>query len=190
MNGNIMSTTPRRIGKYELQKLLGSGSTGAVWKSYDLQYRREVAIKIFHTDLQSDPNFMKCLLSQAQTLASLHHPNIVQILDANIVRPKEADSTTAYMVMDYIEGPTLADSIRNTSRRGAFPAVSDIVFIFTHLSAAIDYAHEHGTIHGNIKPTNILLRPSTLEGERGKWGLYGEPMLTDFGIVKPTNSRT
>src|SRR2546425_6232574 len=75
MNGNIMSTTPRRIGKYELQKLLGSGSTGEVWKSYDLQYRREVAIKIFHTDLQSDPNFMKCLLSKAQTLASLHHPN-------------------------------------------------------------------------------------------------------------------
>src|SRR5438105_3335123 len=58
-----MSATPRRIGKYELQTLLGSGSVGEVWKSYDLQHRCDVAIKIFYTELQSDPNFMNRLLS-------------------------------------------------------------------------------------------------------------------------------
>src|SRR5436305_1308427 len=136
----FMSTTPQRIGKYELQKLLGSGSVGEVWKGYDLQHHRDVAIKIFYSDLQSDPNFMKRLLSQGQLLASLHHPNIVRILDANMARPKEANGTVAYMVMDYIEGPTLADTIRNTSRKGSFPAVADIVSLFTQLGAAIDYA--------------------------------------------------
>jgi eukaryotic-like serine/threonine-protein kinase len=175
-----MSTTPQRIGKYELQKLLGSGSVGEVWKSYDLQYLRDVAIKIFYTDLQSDPNFMKRLLSHGQSLASLHHPNIVRILDANIARPKEANGTVAYMVMEYIEGSTLADSIQNTSHSGTFPVVADIVSLFTQLGAAIDYAHEHGIIHGNIKPANILLRPSASEE-------MGEPMLTDFGIARTTN---
>src|SRR5690242_4161686 len=119
-----MSTTSQRIGKYELQKLLGSGSVGEVWKGYDLQNRRDVAIKVFYTDLQSDPNFLEHLRSQGQLLASLRHPNIVRILDANVARPQEANSTIAYMVMEYVEGTRLADSIRNTSRKDAFPAVS------------------------------------------------------------------
>src|SRR5205085_7172001 len=146
--------------------------------------------KIFYSDLQSDPNFMKRLLSQGQLLASLHHPNIVRILDANMARPKEANGTVAYMVMDYIEGPTLADTIRNTSRKGSFPAVADIVSLFTQLGAAIDYAHEQGIIHGNIKPTNILLKPPIM-GRHSIPSLshpYGEPMFTDFGIVRSTNS--
>src|SRR5207249_2039527 len=95
----FMSTTPQRIGKYELQNLLGSGSVGEVWKSYDLQNRRDVAIKVFYPDLQSDPNFLERLRSQGQSLSSLHHPNIVRILDANMARPKEANGTITYMVM-------------------------------------------------------------------------------------------
>src|SRR5689334_23124925 len=161
MNGNAMSTTTRRIGKYELQKLLGSSSVGEVWKSFDLQYRRVVAIKIFHPDLQSDSKFMHRLRQEAQAIASLQHPNIVRILDARTARPKAANSNSPYIVMQYIEGPTLADSIRNTSRKRTFPPVSDIVYLFTELGTALDYAHEHGIIHGNIKPTNILLRLST-----------------------------
>ncbi len=190
-----MSTIPQRLGNYELQRLLGSGSVGKVWKSYDMQHRHDVAIKIFYSDLQSDPDFMNRLLSKGQSLASLRHPNIIQILDANMVRPKEANSTIAYMVMDYIEGPTLADIIQNTSRKRAFPVVSDIVSLFTQLGAAIDYAHEQGIIHGNIKPANILLRlPPSNEMKQSRITRsspmplnYREAVLTDFGIARSTN---
>ena len=189
-----MSTTPRRIRQYELQQLLGSGSVGEVWKSYDLQYRRDVAIKIFYSDLQSDPNFLERLRTQGQLLASLHHPNIVRILDAHVTRSREANGTIAYMVMEYIQGITLADSIQNTSHRGIFPAVSDIVSLFTQLAAAIDYAHEHDIIHGNIKPANILLKDSrheeTRETASSPVATYGEPVLVDFGIIRSTNRST
>src|SRR5579884_2849356 len=187
----FMSTTPRRIRQYELQQLLGSGNVGEVWKSHDLQYRRDVAIKIFYSDLQSDPNFLERLRMQGKLLASLRHRNIVRVLGADVARSYEANGTIAYMVMEYIEGITLADSIQSTSRKGVFSAISDIVSLFTQLAAAIDYAHEHGIIHGNIKPTNILLRGSTHEEvTETSVPTYGEPVLVDFGIVRPTNRGT
>ena len=83
------------------------------------------------------------------------------------------------MVMDYIEGPTLAEYIRNTSRKLQFPAAEDIVYIFTQVSLALDYAHEKGMIHRDIKPANIMLDERHLTSNA-----LGLPILTDFGIAK------
>ncbi len=168
-----MSAIPQRLGRYELQKLLGRGSVGEVWKGYDLQARRNVAIKIFHTDLQSDPNFMTRFMQEGQVLTSLQHPNIVQVRDVNISRSAGSGGSTAYLVMDYIEGQTLADHLHSTARTGEFPSLPDIVHLFTGLCIAIDYAHQQGVIHGNIKPGNILRNKEHISA--------GEPMLTDFG---------
>ncbi len=184
-----MNTTPQHIGRYELQKLMGRGSTGEVWKGYDPQLQCNVAIKIIHPDLQSDPNFMSRFASEGQALASLYHPNIVKIRDVSISRPPESDTTTAYMVMDYIQGISLAEYIRGTSRIGNFPAVADMVNLFTCIGQAIDYAHQNGFIHGNIKPSNILLnRNSTLQQHTGHpsfpFRLLSSPILTDFSIAK------
>src|SRR6266704_1548329 len=151
------SSNPQRIGKYELRERLGRGGMAEVWKAFDPQLQRFVAIKIMHADLQNDPDFMNRFLREARVVASLHHPNIVQIHDFQISRPPESDSTIAYMVMDYIEGPTLAEYIRETSSMGKFPTPGEIVRLFTSISRAVDYAHQHGMIHRDLKPANILL---------------------------------
>src|SRR5579863_967822 len=99
--GVAMSTVPRRLGKYELQERLGLGGMGEVWKAFDTQLQRYVAIKLLHADLQNDPNFITRFQREAQVIASLHHPNIVQIYDFQISKPTEKDTPVCYMVMDY-----------------------------------------------------------------------------------------
>ena len=174
-----MDTEPRRLGKYELQVFLARGGQGEVWKAFDPKLRRYVAIKQLHANLQSDPQFIARFELEARFIASLHHPNIVQIHDFQFIQTPGSDMTSAYMVMDYIEGPTLADYIRNTSRKGLYPTATDIVYIFTAVSLAIDYAHEKGMIHRDIKPANIMLDRRSLRAAS-----IGRPILTDFGIAK------
>lgn len=184
-----MSTETRRLGKYELQQRLGRGGMAEVWKALDTQLQRYVAIKILHADLQIDPDFIKRFEREARIVASLYHPNIVQVHDFQISYPPESDSTIAYMVMDYIEGQTLADYIHNTSAQGNFPPPVDIVYLFTALGRAIDYAHQQGMIHRDIKPANILLDKQFVTGAGSQTPL-GEPILTDFGIVKLMSAST
>src|ERR1700726_1890197 len=111
-----MSTeSPRRLGKYELRERLGRGGMAEVWKALDTQLQRYVAIKLLHTNLQTDANFVSRFQREAQVIASLHHPNIVQIHDFQIAQPAESEDPIAYMVMDYVEGQTLAEYIRSTA---------------------------------------------------------------------------
>ena len=174
-----MSISPRSLGKYELQQRLGWGGMAEVWKALDPQLQRYVAIKLLHMNLQADPDFVARFQREAQLIASLHHPNIVQIHDFQIAGPPETDIPIAYMVMDYVEGPTLADYIRNTSARGQIPSPADIVNFFTSISLAVDYAHQKGMIHRDIKPANILL-----DQHNTRFNSMGEPILTDFGVAK------
>src|SRR6266550_272371 len=174
-----MRIEPRRLGKYELRERLGRGGMGEVWKAFDNQLQRNVAIKLLHADLQSDPSFVSRFQREAQVIASLHHPNIVQIYDFQVSQQTDSENATAYMVMDYVEGRTLANYIRDTSRLGKFPPAADLLHLFTPISTAIDYAHEKGMIHRDIKPANILLDKRTTKDKP-----MGEPVLTDFGIAK------
>src|SRR5207248_6852385 len=149
-----MSTHPRRLGKYELKERLGSGGMAEVWKALDTQLQRYLAIKLLHANQKEDPHLIARFEREAQLIASLHHPNIVQIHDFQITT-SEQEGTIAYMVMDYVEGQTLADYIRATSGRGNVPTASEIVQLFTSIGLAVDYAHQHGMIHRDLKPANI-----------------------------------
>jgi eukaryotic-like serine/threonine-protein kinase len=169
----------QRLGKYELRERLGRGGMAEVWKAFDPQLERYIAIKLLHADLQADPEFNTRFTREARVIASLHHPNIVQIHDFQISHPPESHAPTAYMVMEYIEGQTLAHYIRSTSREGKFPPPIDIVHLFTSISKAVDYAHQQGMIHRDIKPANILL-----DKRNTALNPMGEPVLTDFGIAK------
>ena len=173
-----------RLGKYELLERLGRGGMGEVWKAHDTQLRRYVAIKLLHADLQANPDFVTHFMREAQLVASLRHPNIVQIHDFQLA-DTQGPSIKAYMVMDYIEGGTLADYIRNTVRKGLFPPAADIVYLFTAVSLALDYAHQKGMIHRDIKPANILLDKTATRGKA-----TGEPILTDFGIARLQGAST
>ncbi len=174
-----MSTIPKRLGTYELQHKLGQGSVGEVWKGQDVELHRDVAVKIIHTDLQSDPQFMTRFAKEGLEIASLRHTNIVPIREASVSRSEETSEITAFIAMDYIEGQTLAQYLNMTSHRGLFPSISQILYLFTSLGVAIDYAHQKGIVHGNIRPGNILLNKSNTERFEA-----GEPMFTDFGLQR------
>ncbi|HEY3994098.1 MAG TPA: protein kinase, partial [Ktedonobacteraceae bacterium] len=167
-----------QLGKYELRERLGQGGMAEVWKAFDARLQRFVAIKFLHSTLRSDPTFITRFLREAQAVASLHHPNIVQIYDFETPAPGNEDSL-AYMVMDYIEGQTLAEFLRSTSHAGTFLLDVDLLSLFYSISDAIDYAHRHGLLHRDIKPANILL-----DQRNTARNSMGEPILTDFGIVK------
>src|SRR5258706_6757015 len=88
-----MSTEPlRRLGKYGLSERLGYGGMAEVWKAFDPQLQRYVAIKLLHANLRDDPNFATRFQREAQLIASLHHPNIVQVHDFQTNAPIEPDS--------------------------------------------------------------------------------------------------
>src|SRR6266567_2086118 len=145
------------IGRYELQRPLGRGSLAEVWKAFDTRLKRSVALKLLHSDLQVDPNFITRFEREMPVISSLGHPNIVQIFDYQVFRPRGSDNLKAYIVMNYVKGRTLADYIRHTSRAGQFPSAADMVHLFMAAGVAIDYAHQHGVIHADIKPSNTLL---------------------------------
>src|SRR6266567_2513132 len=173
-----MSTRPQRLGKYELLEQLGYGGMAEVSKALDTHLQRLVAIKLLHANLKEDPHFIVRFEREAQLIASLHHPNIVHLHDFQIASSEE-EGAIAYMVMEYIEGQTLADYIRTTSGRGNFPSPTEIVQLFTSIGLAVDYAHQQGMIHRDLKPANILL-----DQRNTTRNPMGEPILTDFGLAR------
>jgi len=174
-----MNTNPFRIERYELQELLEQGGRAEVWKAFDTQARRYVAIKFLHANLQTDPDYPSRFQRETQILAFLHHPNIVQYFDFSLSPPVGAGQVTACIVMDYVDGGTLADYIRTTSHRGIFIPPAEVVHLFIPICAAVDYAHQHGIVHGQLKPSNILLDKHTTTRNP-----MGEPIVTDFGMTK------
>src|SRR5438045_1773751 len=141
-----MSTGQRRIGKYELHQLLGRGGMAEVWKAFDPQLQRYVAIKILHADLQQDADFIKRFEREARAIASLRHRHIVRVHDFQLADYSEFGNVKAYMVMQYVEGPTLTEYIRHIWAGGNFPPVEDLVHLFTTIGSAVDYAHRRGMI--------------------------------------------
>ncbi len=171
----------QQVGKYTLQEYLGRGSTAEVWKAVDTILQREVAIKFLLPHQTHSSGFAQRFQREVKAIVSLEHPNIIQIYD---ISANSSDSNSAlphydtYMVMQYIAGPTLASYIAQTSRAGQFLSNAEVLRLFTAIGSAIDYAHQHGMIHRDIKPTNILL-----DQQQGR-KLPGNPILTDFGLVK------
>lgn len=168
---------PRYLGHYRLLECLAYGGMGEVWKALDTKLNRIVAIKLLRSEWRRSSDFVARFESEAQLIASLHHPNIVKI--HNFYVSEEAETPLMYMVMDYVQGQTLADYIRKTSSQGQFPPPADVVYIFTVVGLALDYAHAHDMIHRDIKPANILL-DQRLPNARS----MGEPVLSDFGIAR------
>ena len=176
-----MGMNQRRLGKYELQERLESGAVGEVWKAFNTQQRRYVTIKIIPVNAQTGADFTPRFYREAQILAALHHPNIVPIQDFHMSQ----SGSEAYIIMDYVEGPSLADYLSATAHVGKIPPPVAIVHLLTPIADALDYAHQRNVIHGALKPAAILL---------GKVGATspspGEPKLTDFGLNHMLNPLT
>lgn len=178
----------QRIGKYELHKRLVTSKMRELWIGFDPQSGSYVTMKVLYTTLQADSEAMLQFRQQAERVAALQHPNIVRIQDLFVFPSRNHDSAAASMVclvMEYIEGYTLADYMQHTANIGKVRPGAKIVQIFTPVSLAIDHAHQHGIIHGNLKPSNILLRKANEAPDQ-----IGEPVLTDFGFLKLLGTNT
>lgn len=150
------------LGKYQVMERLGRGGMADVYRAYQPGLDRYVAIKVMHGHLTEDPSFITRFKREAQSVASLRHPNIVQVIDFDV------QDDEYYMVMEYIQGETLKALLQ---RRGALP-VSQALDIATRLADALAYAHSQGMIHRDIKPANILFSKDNT------------PILADFGIAR------
>jgi WD40 repeat protein len=153
-------------GRYQVDSLLGQGGMSAVYRAFDPNLRRMVAIKLIHAHLSVDPNFVSRFKEEAAAVARLRHPNIVQVHDFNI------DGETYYMVMEYLVGETLQARLKRLNAAQRYMPYPEVIRICTQLCEAVGYAHKHDLIHRDIKPANIML------------DLNGRAILMDFGIVK------
>ncbi len=150
-----------RLGPYEITAQIGVGGMGEVYRARDTKLDRDVAIKVLPASLAGDPDRIARFQREAKTLAALNHPNIAAIYGL-----EEADQTKA-LVMELVEGPTLADRIT----QGAIPA-DEALPIAKQIAEALEAAHEQGIIHRDLKPANVKLRPD------------GVVKVLDFGLAK------
>ena len=168
-----MAINQRRVGKYELQQRLADGAMGEVWKAFDTQQRRYVAIKVVTVNAPDSADFTSRFYHEAQILTTLHHPHIVPVQDFRVLQ----GGSEAYLIMDYVEGSSLVDYLEATAHTGNIPAGDEIVSLLAAIASALDYALQRGVIHGALRPAAILLDRSGASSSSP-----GEPKLTDFGF--------
>jgi tRNA A-37 threonylcarbamoyl transferase component Bud32 len=155
---NLIGT---RLDKYEIRDVIGRGGMATVYRAYQESLNREVAVKVLAGQLAQDEDFRQRFDREAKAVAQLSHPNILPVYDYG----EDGEQDLVYFVTQLIEGGTL-------SRRLGEPLpVAEALRIADGVAQALDYAHRHGIIHRDVKPSNILLAED------------GRPLLTDFGIA-------
>ena len=141
-----------RIGPYEILSSLGAGGMGEVYRATDTKLKRQVAIKVLPSSLAADPDRLARFQREAEVLASLNHPNIAAIYGIE-EGPAEAGPHVRALVMELVEGPTLADRIAHA----AVP-LDEALPIAKQIAEALEAAHEQGIVHRDLKPANIKVR--------------------------------
>jgi serine/threonine protein kinase len=150
-----------RLGPFRIIRRLGSGGMGAVYLAEDEQLGREVAVKVLYPWIFPPTDLGDLLLAEARKTARLNHPSIVPIYQAG-----RAEDGTSFLAMEYVQGETLADHIA----RGPLPADQAAVWSL-QLAAALQCAHQHGLVHRDVKPANVVIDKN------------GRARLMDFGLA-------
>jgi serine/threonine protein kinase len=149
------------FGRYRIEALLGEGAMARVYKAYDERHDRYVALKILKEAWRSDRDVLDRFFREARAAGALNHPNIVIIYNVE-------SEPEPFIDMELVEGPSLAQLLKERGR--LLPAQT--VTIAKTLAAALEYAHSHGRVHRDVKPSNVLLARDLVT-----------PKLTDFGIA-------
>ncbi len=137
-------TLGTRVGPYEILALLGAGGMGEVYRARDAKLGRDVALKVVSEPFARDAERMARFEREAKVLASLNHPNIASIYGL------EDSGATRALVMELVEGPTLADRLKS----GPIP-IDEALRIAKQICEALEYAHERGIVHRDLKPANV-----------------------------------
>jgi serine/threonine-protein kinase len=149
-------------GRYELGELVGTGGMSSVYRAHDRLLERDVALKVLHEQFTSDGDHVERFRREARSVAQLSHPNIVTVIDRG-----EQDGRQ-FIVFEYIDGENLKSLLE---RKGPLPVREAIGLVF-QVARALGFAHEHGTVHRDVKPQNVLLNGD------------GQAKVTDFGIAR------
>ena len=148
--------------RYEVLELVGTGGMSSVYKSHDRLLERNVALKVLHPHYGDDDEYVERFRREARAVAQLSHPNIVTVIDRG-----EADGHQ-FIVFELIDGENLKELV---DRTGPLPA-RRAVDLAIAIAEALSFAHEHGIVHRDVKPQNVLLNAE------------GEAKVTDFGIAR------
>ena len=160
--------------RYEIGEVIGRGGMAEVHEARDLRLGRKVAIKILRPDLARDPSFQARFRREAQSAASLNHPNIVAVYDTGedtLIGENGESLVVPYIVMEYVDGMTLRQLLASGRRLLPERALE----ITAGVLSALDYAHRHGIVHRDIKPANVMLTRT------------GDVKVMDFGIARALN---
>src|ERR671931_708709 len=160
-----MATPVDVAGRYRIDRRLGAGGMSTVFQATDVVLERPVAVKLLAEHLAEDEAFVARFRREALAAARLMHPNIVQVFDSG----QDPESTRHYIVMEYVDGPSCADLLRERKQLG----VEETVRIVGDACNGLDYAHRAGVVHRDVKPGNLLVASET-----------GATKLADFGIAK------
>lgn len=161
-----------KLGSYDVQELITQSGTSSIFRGFDTNLQRSVAIKVLSRTAAAQPDFVERFHREARLLAALRHPNIVQVYNFG------QQNSSIYMVQEWLPGPTLEQHLRDMASRGERLSRQDIVSITSQLASALDAAHTAGIIHRDVKPANMM------------WNSAGGLVLTDFGIAKCTLNNT
>ena len=171
--------TGKTIGNVRVEKELARGGMGEVYVGTHLRLDRLVIVKVMHSYIEEDPRLQSSFEREAKVIAALRHPNIVQVLDFDIAEGHP------YIVMEYLRGPSLATYLRELNNRNEKLPPAQVARLLSIIGTALDYAHEQGVIHRDIKPGNIILHNKTgLFSSDLPLSLLTEPAITDFGLVR------
>jgi len=154
-----------KLGRFELQRVLGEGAQASVWLGFDARLEREVAVKVMRDALAADPYAVDQWLQEARSVSRLSHPNIVPVFEADL------QGDQLYLVFEYVPGPTLAARLKT---QGAMP-VAQAVAMMVEVLDALATAHAAGVVHRDLKPSNILIDAN------------GRARVMDFGIAARLN---
>jgi serine/threonine protein kinase len=157
----------RLADRYVLESLIATGGMGTVWRGRDEILGRPVAIKVLHDQLAKDPDILERFRAEAVAAARLSHPGVIRVFDTGL------DGATCYIVMELVEGPTLAESL---AQRGPLDP-AEAIRIARHILDALSHAHAAGVVHRDVKPTNVLTGDHAVK-------------VTDFGIAKAAFARS
>jgi serine/threonine protein kinase len=156
---NTAQAAPRKLGRFELRRMLGKGAQATVWLAFDPRLEREVAVKLLRPG--ADSVALKQYLHEARSVSRLTHPHIVPLFEA------DEQQGVAYLVFEYVKGPTLSELLRSKGAMGGRDAVQMMLGVLDGLRAA----HEMGIVHRDLKPSNILVDAN------------GRARVMDFGIA-------
>ena len=163
-----MLTAGNLLGnRYRLDERIATGGMGDVWRGTDVVLGRIIAVKVLRTAMLSDPEFAARFYGEARMMAAFRHPGVVEVYDYASADDSAGDEQVAYLVMAYVEGEPLSNRVKQGPM-----SVTETMSIVAQAADALHAAHEAGTVHRDVKPGNLIVKPT------------GAVVLVDFGVAR------